>query len=171
MAASSGNITFVYLSYAPRLFTHALPSGWWGILGAMFGRRQREDDARQLPSAWPRLQQGFEREIFKIFLHPLQSLINVGDDQPECLSEIDPDGAADSKVRPTEVKDRGNDTPALALQKQIAIGAIYELPAALHDLVGGGVARFSPRQVLAEQGKASCDPDRVSFPHGVASAV
>ena len=56
------------------------------------------------PSAGPRLLQGFERDIFKIFLHPLRSLINVGDDQPECLSEIDPDGAAYSKVRPTEVK-------------------------------------------------------------------
>jgi hypothetical protein len=37
--------------------------------------------------------------------------------------------------------DGTNDAPALALQKQIAIGAIYEFPAALHDLVGGGVAR------------------------------
>src|SRR5262245_38551128 len=44
--------------------------------------------ARQLPSARPRLLQGFEREILKPFVHPIWPLIDVTDDHSECLSNI-----------------------------------------------------------------------------------
>jgi len=80
-------------------------------------RRLAGESGAHLPSARPRLLQGLKRKFFKIFPHPFRSLINVGDDQPKCLSDVGPDGAAYSKVSPTEVKDRGNDAPALALQK------------------------------------------------------
>ena len=49
-------------------------------------------------AAGPCLVQGFSREQFKAFVHPRRPRIDISDDHPDGLSDIDPVGHADAKA-------------------------------------------------------------------------